>query len=458
MASYNKLTLFLLSFVILTSCRTRIDTEEFSDQVQTGLTKSNKKITPGNIQGTLYDAYSKNSFAPIWTDEKGSVKKGEEFIEELRRLWTDGLDTSRYELARLSEVLKNLDKQKDNVATTDAIAYDTLFTKTYILAAHDLLIGILDAEEADDMWYHDNDTAWAVAENLAQADYVPLDEYRSKIPLYSKLIKEREKLHKTGNDSLLRAIDVNLERLRWLPQKLAATNITVIIPQMEMQLTDNNKEVMNMKVVLGRADRETPSLNAPIKTVVFNPSWGVPPGIMKKDVIPGMLSKGEAYLDKKGLKIYDRAGNEVSASQVNEENYKSYVFLQPPSERNALGQVKFDMPNPWNIYLHDTPSKDDFEKDDRTKSSGCVRLHYPLQLAEYLLMEMNDKEYDRERIDSLTATNDTKYVKLKYPLQVHIVYLTVTEDGNNITYLEDIYSKDAKVYSLMQGTKSVAFR
>ncbi|MBW7914982.1 MAG: hypothetical protein H3C54_15055, partial [Taibaiella sp.] len=69
MASYNKLTLFLLSFVILTSCRTRIDTEEFSDQVQTVLTKSNKKITPGNIQGTLYDAYSKNSFAPIWTDE-----------------------------------------------------------------------------------------------------------------------------------------------------------------------------------------------------------------------------------------------------------------------------------------------------------------------------------------------------------------------------------------------------
>jgi murein L,D-transpeptidase YcbB/YkuD len=458
MASYNKLTIFLLSLVILTSCRTRIDTEEFSDQIQAVLTKSNKKPKPGNIAGTMYDAYSKHFFAPIWTDEKGSVKKGEELIEELSGLWADGLDTSRYGIARLSEVLKNLDKQKGNVATTDAIAYDTLLTKTYILAAHDLLMGVLDAEETDDMWYHDNDTAWIVAEKLAQTGYVPLAEYRSKIPLYSKLTKEREKLHNTGNDSLLRAIDVNLERLRWLPQELAATNITVNIPLMQLYLTENNKEVMRMKVVLGRTDRETPSLNAPIKTVVFNPSWGVPPGIMKKDVIPGMLSKGEAYLDKKGLKIYDRAGNEVSASQVNEENYKSYVFRQPPSERNALGQVKFDMPNPWNIYLHDTPSKDDFEQDERTKSSGCVRLHYPLQLAEYLLMEMNDKEYNRERIDSLTATNDTKYVKLKYPLPVHIVYLTVTEDGNNITYLKDIYSKDSRVYTLMQGTKSVAFR
>ncbi len=457
MASYNKLTIFLLSLVILTSCRTRIDTEEFSEQVQTVLTKSSKKVTPENTSGTIYEAYSKKSFLPIWTDEKGSVQKGEEFIEQLRGLWADGLDTGRYRIAHLSEIMNKLDKQKGNVATADVIAYDTLFSKTYILAARDLLMGALDAEETDDMWYHDNDTAWAVADRLAEPGYTSLDEYRSKIPLYSKLKEERKRVSETNN-SLLRTIDVNLERLRWLPQELEATTITVIIPQMQLYLKDDNKEVMNMKVVLGRADRETPSLNAPIQNVVFNPSWGVPPGIMKKDVIPGMLKKGEAYLKKKGLKIYDRAGNEVSASQINEENYKSYVFRQPPSERNALGQVKFDMPNPWNIYLHDTPSKGDFEKDDRTKSSGCVRLHYPRQLAEYLLMEMNDKEYDRERIDSLTATNDTKYVKLKYPLPVHLVYLTVADNGNSITYLKDIYGKDAKVYSLMQESKSVAIR
>ena len=110
MASYNKLTILLLSLVILTSCRTRIDTEEFSDQIQAVLTKSNKKPKPGNIAGTMYDAYSKHSFGPIWTDEKGSVKKGEELIEELSGLWADGLDTSRYGIARLSEVLQNLAK------------------------------------------------------------------------------------------------------------------------------------------------------------------------------------------------------------------------------------------------------------------------------------------------------------------------------------------------------------
>lgn len=458
MASHNRLTLFLLSLVILTSCRTRIDTEEFSEQVQTILTKSNKKVAPGNTAGTLYEAYNKNSFAPIWTDEKGSVKKGEEFIEELRGLWADGLDTGRYRIAHLSETMNKLDKQKGDVATADVIAYDTLFSKTYILAARDLLMGVLDAEETDDMWFHDNDTTWIAAEGLALRGYTSLDEYRSKIPLYHKLKEEREKLNDTREDSLLTTIEVNLERLRWLPQELETTNITVIIPQMQLYLIDDNKEVMNMKVVLGRADRETPSLNAPIQNVVFNPSWGVPPGIMKKDVIPGMLNKGEAYLKKKGLKIYDRAGNEVSASQVNEENYKSYVFRQPPSERNALGQVKFDMPNPWNIYLHDTPSKDDFEKDDRTKSSGCVRLHYPRQLAEYLLIEMNNKEYDRERIDSLTATNDTKYVKLRSPLPVHLLYLTVADSGTSIVYLKDIYGKDARIYSLMQKTKSVVIR
>jgi murein L,D-transpeptidase YcbB/YkuD len=458
MAPHNKFTLFLLVLVTLSSCQTRVNTEEFAQQLQTVLTKSDTKAKAGNRSVTLYEAYNKNSFAPIWTDEKGSVKKGEEFIEELRGLWEDGIDTGRYRISYLSEVLKKLDKQKGHVEITDVIAYDTLFSKTYILAASDLLMGILDAEETDDMWFHDNDTTWAVADRLAESGYTSLEEYRSKIPLYSKLKQERKRLHETRDDSLLRAVDVNLERLRWLPQELEATNITVIIPQMQLYLKDDNKEVMNMKVVLGRADRETPSLNAPISNVVFNPSWGVPPGIMKKDVIPGMLSKGEAYLNKKGLKIYDRAGNEVPASKVNEENYKSYVFRQPPSERNALGQVKFDMPNPWNIYLHDTPSKDDFEKDDRTKSSGCVRLHYPLQLTEYLLMEMNGKEYNRQRIDSLTATNDTKYVKLKYPLPVHLVYLTVADNGNSIIYLKDIYGKDVRLYSLMQESKSVAIR
>jgi L,D-transpeptidase YcbB len=116
-----------------------------------------------------------------------------------------------------------------------------------------------------------------------------------------------------------------------------------------------------------------------------------------------------------------------------------------------LGYVKFNLPNKWDIYLHDTPHREDFGKKDRAKSSGCIRVQQPKEMAEFILMELNGKRYPIERIDSVITTKKTRYEVLSNKIPVHIVYLTAFEDSKNarIHFIPDIYKRDRKLQALL---------
>ncbi len=253
-------------------------------------------------------------------------------------------------------------------------------------------------------------------------------------------------------DTLIMRFVVNMERLRWMQQAPEEKYIIVNIPLLELFFRINGENAMHMEVVVGKTLRQTPSLNANMANVVINPPWGVPPTIMKKDVLPGMARSGQAYLNKKGLKVYDLKGNRVNAGNVNSNNYKRYVFRQDPGDDNALGYVKFNLPNKWDIYLHDTPHREDFGKKDRYLSSGCVRVQKPRELAEFILTELEGKRYPLDRIDSVITTKKTRYEVLKNKIPVHIVYLTAFEDttGTQIRLLTDVYKRDRKLQALLQ--------
>ena len=446
----NKLISILLIALFISSCKDKVDFEEFSTEIRATFTTKDTvaKSLARNIPANVYAIYKSNNFQPIWIDKNGTTEKAAKFLEELKTLPEEGITTGRYKLDDLNKHLEIIKKDKGGMDIKSAVEFDKKITIAYVQAANDLAYGILDPEEITDMWYHDNDSSIQISDNIKDNKFPSLDIYRSKLSTYNALVTYRKTI---STDSLKAVTDANLERLRWLPQTFEDNYVIVVVPRMDMVLMEKGKAVKQMKAVVGQPERETPSLNADMVHVVFNPSWGVPPGIMKKDVIPGLLSKGQAYLNKKGLKVYDRQGNEVNPNDVTEENYKRYVFRQEPSEKNALGQVKFDMPNPWAIYLHDTPTKGDFEKEERAKSSGCVRLNYPLDLANYILTEMNDKDYDRKEIDSIVSNNETKYVKLKHRLPVHIVYLTAFDaGGDQPVFYKDIYNKDIQLAELLK--------
>jgi murein L,D-transpeptidase YcbB/YkuD len=253
-------------------------------------------------------------------------------------------------------------------------------------------------------------------------------------------------------DSVTRLIAANMERMRWLPASFEEQYIIVDVPMMEFFMKKGTENIFHMRVVVGKPSRQTPSLNARMVNVVFNPSWGVPPTILKKDVLPGLTKSGASYLRHKGLRAYDHNGNAIDAGSINESNYKRYTYKQPPGDDNSLGVIKFNMPNPWDIYMHDTPHKEDFPNRYRAKSSGCVRLQQPRELAEFIFTQLESNEkFSREHIDSMVATHKTKYEPLKNKIPVHIVYLTTFEDstGTQLRFLSDVYKRDAKLMALM---------
>lgn len=246
---------------------------------------------------------------------------------------------------------------------------------------------------------------------------------------------------------VLPIISANLERLRWLPQQFEKDHIVVNIPTMNFSFRRGDEEVMYMNVVVGKSSRQTPALHAFMSNIVINPPWGVPPTIAKNDVMPGLLRRGESYLRKKGLEVFDHKGKKVDASVVTMSNYKRYVFRQPPGHSNALGYVKFNFPNKWDIYMHDTPHREDFDNFDRALSSGCVRLQKPKELAIYILSEIEQKRFQDSKLDSMIKGRKTTYEVLQHKIPVHIIYLTAWQnaDGENLRLARDFYRRDKKL-------------
>lgn len=246
-------------------------------------------------------------------------------------------------------------------------------------------------------------------------------------------------------------IKANLERLRWMHRDIGDLYVLVDVPLMELFLKRDGQNAMHMRVVVGRPERQTPSLGAAMANIVINPPWGVPPTILKKDVLPG-ITKNVNYLKKKGLKAYDRKGNVIDATLINAGNYRNYTYKQAPGDGNSLGYVKFNLPNPWDIYLHDTPHREDFPLRYRAKSSGCVRVQKPKEMAIYILSQIEKLNFNNDTLEEMIKTHKTNWKILKNKIPVHIVYLTAYPDttGKHIRLINDIYKRDSKLISYIR--------
>lgn len=249
-------------------------------------------------------------------------------------------------------------------------------------------------------------------------------------------------------------IEVNMERWRWLPQEFGQYYLKVNIASFELEVFKNGQLLKTFKVIAGKPYRQTPVMSSKLHYLVFNPTWTVPPGILNNDILPA-VRKDPGYLKKKKLLVLDAQGRELDPYSINWSSnaVKGYTYRQPAGPDNALGAVKFIFPNKFNVYLHDTPSRELFDKTERALSSGCIRVHQPLTLAELLL---NDPSWNAERINALIKTNETKTVHLKEQPQVHLLYWTAWLQDNIIQFRADVYERDGKVAAaLAQGAPSV---
>ncbi len=286
------------------------------------------------------------------------------------------------------------------------------------------------------------------------------DDYDDALVVAVKRFQERHRLTADGAigkataDALnvtpairVAQIRVNLERARWVVGGLSDTFVLVNLPAFKVYLIRGGKNVWETRAQVGKAGRQTPSFRADIRYLVLNPDWTVPPTIAAQDVL-GPMRKGQNAVAKKKLTILDRQGRVVSPDRIDWAAATPRTFLytlrQPPGPDNALGRVKFIFPNEHSIFLHDTPSRALFTADERTFSSGCIRLQNPLDLAGLLLEGQDD--WTSARIEQVVDSGKTETVFLRQPLPVLIVYWTVSVGASGeLRYARDVYNLDRVV-------------
>ena len=241
---------------------------------------------------------------------------------------------------------------------------------------------------------------------------------------------------------------VNLERTRWVQRDLAADYVLVDIAGFRVYLVRGGKVAWSARVQVGKEYRATPVFRDTIEHVVLNPTWTVPPSILREDIIP-QARKDPDVIRRKWLKVLDHEDRAIDPRQVNWSAERfPYVLRQDPGPDNALGQVKLMFPNEHHVYLHDTPHKELFERSDRAASSGCIRVERPLELTELLLA--GTEGWDRARIDQVIASNRTTQVDLGRPIPVLILYWTADMmDGATVAFRNDLYGRDAPVLSAL---------
>ncbi|KRD08157.1 peptidoglycan-binding protein [Flavobacterium sp. Root901] len=243
-------------------------------------------------------------------------------------------------------------------------------------------------------------------------------------------------------------IIANLERWRWYPTELAENYFIINIPDYSLNVVENQDTTLVRNIVVGTSKRKTPIITSVLKTVVFNPTWTVPPTILKEDVLPAM-KRNRNYLAKKNITIYDTSGNVVDPSAWNENKPNNYRYVQSPGYNNSLGLMKILFPNHHSVYLHDTNHRNYFERNNRSLSSGCVRVENPLELAEHILDDPD--RFSKDKIDTIIASKKTMSFKITKKYALYQWYWTAWSKKNQLIFRADIYNLDSDLYAKLRN-------
>jgi murein L,D-transpeptidase YcbB/YkuD len=245
-------------------------------------------------------------------------------------------------------------------------------------------------------------------------------------------------------------IMLNMERWRWMPETLGSYHLMVNLAGFELQRVRGAEIVELMDVVVGAVATQTPEFSDELEYVEINPTWTVPYSIATKEMLPKLRANPYAYADDF---VVFMNGKITPWGAIDWSSYGPgrfpFTFRQNPGPKNALGRVKFMLPNPHNIYLHDTPAKDKFLSVSRAFSHGCIRLSRPLDFAYTILGE--EAGMTRSRIDAILATGATTRVPLPRRIPVHLVYATAFFGKNGIEFRPDVYGRDRKLHAALFG-------
>ena len=255
---------------------------------------------------------------------------------------------------------------------------------------------------------------------------------------------------------LVKKIVINMARWRRQAHILGDKFVMINIADFTLTAYKGNDMVLSLPVVIGKLHHQTPVFSSSITYVQFNPYWIIPPSIAENEELLH-LRKNRRYLVEKHIRLYSGRGTdavELDSTKINwhemsPQEMRSFRLRQDPGAWNALGRIKFAFPNPYGVYVHDTPEKDLFSRNTRDSSHGCIRLSNPLALADFVL-EDQGKGWTPDKIESAFYADRRTTVWLNSPLPIHITYQTtwVDKDGA-IHFNRDIYARDETLYKAL---------
>jgi murein L,D-transpeptidase YcbB/YkuD len=255
-----------------------------------------------------------------------------------------------------------------------------------------------------------------------------------------------------------RQVAVNMERWRWLPDDLGDRRVIVNVPDFSATVEEAGSAPVRLRAIVGRTERETPTFSSRIESFSLAPYWNVPENLARKDILPN-IREDTLYLDRMRMTAIDLETGELVdgdsidwAGTSDDEFLARYRLRQEPGPANSLGNVRLAFPNPYTVFLHDTPSQSLFDDSQRAFSSGCVRVEKPLELLDWLLD--GDPRWGPDRITEVLEAGEETVSLLREPVPIHLVYMTalVDEEGR-LGFRPDVYGLD---WVLQQALESAA--
>jgi len=259
----------------------------------------------------------------------------------------------------------------------------------------------------------------------------------------------------------VRQIELNMERLRWILGNMEQRSIVVNIANFQLDVMENGKSILSMKVVVGKPYWRTPVFTAKMTYVVVNPSWNVPDRIAGQEVLK-KVKNNPRYLAEQNIKVlkgWAPKEEEIDPETVDWSEITpktlTYHFRQEPGPLNPLGRLKFMFPNTFDVYLHDTPAKSLFSENVRTFSHGCTRIEKPLELGEYVLR--NNPEWTQDILLAAIEEGTEKKILISRPLNVHFLYLTAwVDEMGMLQFRNDIYGRDKSLDEALRKKPSLS--
>jgi murein L,D-transpeptidase YcbB/YkuD len=460
--------------------------------------------------------YAARQYAPLWTDQGELNARGKAVIAHLRGVAADGLDPSDYptpvfksgadpqalaeaELKLVDSVVTFARHAQNGRVAFSRVAADIAYNQT----APDTAVVLAKIEKAGDAGkvldsYMPQHPAYRalkakLAELRGQPAAEPAAPKAARIPegptlrvgdessrviflrkrldmadqtstKYDKQVADAVKSfqHQAGLDtdgslgpSTLRALNsgaskprgrhdvidtilANLERWRWVPHELGKTHVVLNIPNFTLKVFNDGNKVWETRVVVGKPDTPTPILTETMKYITVNPTWNVPPSIVYNEYLP-VLQQDPSALARMGLKVV-------------QNNDGSIHIYQPPGDGNALGRIRFNFPNKFLVYQHDTPDKHLFSRDMRAYSHGCMRVQDPIKYGEVLLSIARPRDgYTVDRLRKMFGPEERE-ITLPTPIPVHITYQTAfVDESGKLVIRDDIYHRDSKTLAVLKG-------